>query len=251
MDYIDIHAHLNFPEYDADWAEMIDRMRAAAVGVINIGIDQKTSEEVVTLAMENETMWAAIGAHPHQADQNFDYEFYRRLSLNSKVVAIGECGLDYFRVFDQTTKERQEKLFRQHIKLAKEVDKPLMLHIREAYDDALMILNDERAGRTHAHFFAGDWTIAKKFLDRGDTISFTGVITFTNAYDEIIKWVPLDRLLAETDAPYVAPVPYRWRRNEPAYVVEIYKRIATIKNLPLKTVQMALLTNAKRVFDLP
>ena len=158
--------------------------------------------------------------------------------------------MDYFKLEDESIKERQKELFKQHIKLAKEVGKPLMLHIRDSYDDVLNILESEQAGRAHAHFFAGSWEVAQKFLARGDTISFTGVITFTNAYDEVVKNTPIESLMAETDAPFVAPAPYRGKRNEPAYVVEVYKKIAALKGLPEEEVRGALLANAKRVFRL-
>lgn len=250
MKYIDIHAHLNFPEYDTDRAEVIKRTAEAEVGVINIGTDKKTSEEVVKLADENDNMWAVIGAHPHAVEEGFDYDFYKNLAIHPKVVAIGECGLDYFKVEDEETKLKQQELFKQQIALAKEVGKPLMLHIRETYDEVLSMLEQEGAGRAHAHFFAGSWEVAKRFLDRGDSLSVTGVITFTDAYDEVIKNVPLDRLMAETDAPYVAPVPYRGKRNEPLYVKEVVAKIATLKNLPEPEVATQLLQNAKRVFDL-
>lgn len=257
MKYIDIHAHLNFPEYDADRGEVIKRTAAAEVGVINIGTDQKTSEEVVKLAEKNANMWASIGAHPssvgtgpHDVETPFDYEFYKNLAAHPKVVAIGECGLDYFRVESEEIKERQKELFKQQIELAKEVGKPLMLHIRDSYEDVLKMLEEEQAGRAHAHFFAGSWEVAQKFLARGDTISFTGVITFADAYDEVIKNAPLESLLSETDAPYVAPVPYRGQRNEPLYVKEVVAKITALKGLPEPEVAAQLLQNAKRVFNL-
>ncbi len=250
MKYIDIHAHLNFPEYNDDRAEVIKRTLEAEVGVINIGTDKKTSAEVVRLAEENANMWAVIGAHPHAVEEGFDYEFYKNLAIHPKVVAIGECGLDYFRVEDEETKVKQQELFKQQIALAKEVGKPLMLHIRDSYEDVLAILEGEQAGRAHAHFFAGSWEVAQKFLARGDSLSFTGVITFTDAYDEVIKNAPLDRLMSETDAPYVAPVPYRGKRNEPVYVKEVVAKIATLKNLPEPEVAEILLNNAKRLFGL-
>lgn len=250
MKYVDIHAHLNFPEYDGDRAEVIKRTADAGVGVINIGTDKKTSAEVVKLAEENENMWAAVGAHPHDVETEFDYEFYKNLALHPRVVAIGECGLDYFRVTDEAVKLKQQELFKQQIKLAKEVGKTLMLHIRDSYDEVLKMLEQEKAGRAHAHFFAGNWGTAQKFLARGDSLSFTGVITFTHDYDEVVKNTPLDHLMAETDAPYVAPVPYRGGRNEPAYVIEVYKKIAELKGLPEEEVREALLGNVKRIFDI-
>lgn len=250
MKYLDIHAHLNFPDYDTDRAEVIARTKEGEVGVINIGTDQKTSEEVIKLAEENDEMWAAIGVHPHEADKPFAYEYFKKLAMHPKVVAIGECGLDYFRLESEDLKNKQKELFKQQIKLAKEAGKTLMLHIRDSYNDVLAILESEQAGRAHAHFFAGSLEIAQKFLDRGDTISVTGVITFTDAYNEVVKNTPLERLMAETDAPFVAPVPYRGKRNEPLYVTEVYKKIAELKGLPEEEVRGAILANAKRVFDL-
>ncbi len=250
MDYLDIHAHLNFPEYEADRAEVIKRLKENKVGVINVGTDAKTSAEVVKLAEENENMWATVAMHPHEVETPFDYDYFKALAQHPKVVAIGECGLDYFKLEDETVKNKQQELFKQHIKLAKEVGKPLMLHIRDSYDDVLAILESEQAGRAHAHFFAGSWAVAQKFLDRGDSLSFTGVITFTHDYDEVIRNIPLDKLMAETDAPYVAPVPYRGKRNEPLYVIEVYKRLAELKDLPLEEAREAILVNAKRIFDL-
>ncbi|PIR44428.1 MAG: hypothetical protein COV10_04800 [Candidatus Vogelbacteria bacterium CG10_big_fil_rev_8_21_14_0_10_51_16] len=206
----------------------------------------------------------------------FDYAYYKALALDPKVVGIGECGLDYYR---QTTisadnrtrigmdsawreeRERQMEAFEAQIALANEVGKPLMLHIRdgktskestgEAYRDALATLKRTAKVAGNVHFFAGTTEIAKQFLDLGFTISFTGVITFTHDYDEVIRFIPLDMLQAETDSPYVAPMPHRGKRNEPAYVTEIVKRIAEIKGLHLEESRLALLHNARRVWRLP
>lgn len=248
--YIDIHAHLNFPEYDADRPAVIARTKEHGVGVINIGTDRKTSAEVIKLAEENENMWAAIGTHPHEVTTEFDYDFFKSLAIHPKVVAIGECGLDYFKVEDEEIKLKQQELFKQQIKLAKEAGKPLMLHIRDTYDEVLKILEQEDAGPAHAHFFVGNQEMVKRFLDRGDTVSFTGVITFTHDYDEVVKNTPLDKIMTETDAPYVAPVPYRGKRNEPVHVVEVVRTIANLKNLPIEEVRKNTLANARRVFRL-
>lgn len=257
MEYIDIHAHLNFPDYDEDRGEIIKNLAAKKIGVINVGTDRASSEAVVKLAGENENMWATIGNHPadggaspDETAENFDYEFFKELALKPKVVAIGECGLDYFHLKDEKGKDKQKQIFIEQIRLAKEVGKPLMLHIRDAYEDVLEILHQEQAGPAHAHFFAGSWEVAQKFLDRGDTLSFTGVITFANSYDEVIKNAPLDRIMAETDAPFVAPVPHRGKRNEPAYVTEVYQKMAELKGLSLGEVRGVLVANARRVFDL-
>ena len=166
---------------------------------------------------------------------------------SSKVVAIGECGLDYFRLKEET-KETQKKVFIEQIELANELDKPLMLHIRDAYLDAYELISSNARVSGNVHFFAGTWEEAKLFLERGFTLSFTGVITFTTDYDEVIKNAPLDMIMTETDAPYVTPIPYRGKRNEPRYVTEIVKRIAEIKGKDIELVAQKLVSNTERVF---
>ncbi len=196
-------------------------------------------------------------------------EIYREFLKDPKVVGIGECGLDYYRC-DTDSIAKQKEAFIAQIKLANEFNKPLMLHIRNnqkqelitghegvpnAYLDALALLKehlDEKslpAGRRgDVHFFAGNIEEAKAFVDFGFTLSFTGVITFTTDYDEVIKNTPLDMIMSETDSPYVAPVPYRGKRNEPVYVSEVVKKIALVKNLSEDEVAEAIIANAKRVF---
>ncbi|MEX0918824.1 MAG: TatD family hydrolase [Candidatus Paceibacterota bacterium] len=248
----DIHAHLNFPDFDADRESLITKLAEAGIGVINIGTDLKTSEEVVSLAGRYDHLWAAVGIHPHEAGQLGDISFDRLATLAAlpKVVAIGECGLDLFRPADREQQAGQEALFIKQIELARTVGKPLMLHVREAYSEVLAILDRYPDVRCHAHFFAGDLDIARRFLDRGDSLSFTGVITFADQYDEVIKQVPLDRLLAETDSPYVAPAPHRGRRNDPANVRLVAERIAHLRPEPSEVVLTALRDNALRIFNL-
>ena len=197
----------------------------------------------------------------------FDKEIYREFLKNPKVVGIGECGLDYYRM-DEESIEKQKLAFIAQIELANEFGKPLMLHIRnnpkkvhpadgtpqegnlDAYADALELLKKYAKVKGDVHFFAGDLKTAQNFVDFGFTISFTGVITFTHDYDEVVKNTPLDMIMTETDAPYITPVPYRGKRNEPLYVREVVKRIAEIKNLPEAEVAQAVLENAKRVFGI-
>jgi len=255
MHLIDIHAHLNFPEYEGYRGEVIKRIREAEIGVINVGTDLKTSREVIKLAEENDNLWATVGIHPHgcQGDTlTVDWGELDKLARQPKVVAIGECGLDYFRLKDndEAIKQKQRELFVKQIELAQKVGKPLMLHIRETYDEVLEILEKYPAVRAHAHFFAGNSEQLQKFLTRGDTVSFTGVITFTHDYDELIKQVPLDRLMAETDSPYVAPVPNRGRRNEPLYVREVVARLAELKGILPEALAQQTLHNADKTFNL-
>ncbi|PIR45566.1 MAG: hydrolase TatD [Candidatus Vogelbacteria bacterium CG10_big_fil_rev_8_21_14_0_10_50_13] len=255
MHLIDIHAHLNFPEYDGDRGEVIKRIGEAEIGVINVGTDLETSRAVVKLAEENDNMWATVGIHPHhcQGDSlTVNWGELEKLAKHPWVVAIGECGLDYFRLKDndEAIKQKQRELFIKQIELARQIRKPLMLHTRETYDEVLEILNTYPAVRAHAHFFAGNSEQLQKFLTRGDTISFTGVITFTRDYDELIKQVPLDRLMAETDSPYVAPVPNRGRRNEPFYVREVVTRLAELKGVSPEALAQQTLHNADKAFNL-
>lgn len=281
MKYIDCHAHLNFAAYDPDRAEAFARAQEAGVAVVNVGTQKDTSESAVKFAEENEGAHAIVGLHPIHTSKSyhdeaelgspnladgqgetgftsrgevFDYDFYKTLAQNEKVIGIGECGLDYFRLEDDT-KEKQVEAFKQQIALANEVNKPLMLHVRpgkggEAYKDAVEILKSEAKVRGNSHFFAGTLEEAKMFLDMGYTMSFTGVITFTSDYDELVKYVPLDMMLSETDCPYVTPAPHRGKRNEPLFVTEVVRRIAEIKQKPLEEVQAQLLKNAEDFFKI-
>lgn len=279
MKYIDTHAHMNFVIYDDDRLDVIERTKQDDVMVINVGTGQETSQKAVELAEKYDHLYAIIGLHPihtiksfHNDDEVgedsnestspaeiFDVDYYRELANSShKVVAIGECGLDYYR---NTAESRvaQEKAFRDQIEIALELDLPLMLHIRpsegsmDAYYDVLSIL-DEYAGnprlRGQAHFFAGTKEIAQEFLDLGFYISFTGVITFAGMYEKLVKSVPVDRILSETDAPYVTPHPFRGQRNEPSHVREVLGKIARIKKIDEEEMARQVMENAKRLYQI-
>ncbi|MBP6884099.1 MAG: TatD family hydrolase [Candidatus Pacebacteria bacterium] len=276
--YIDIHSHVNFQAFDEDRDEVIKRALENDTWVINVGTQIDTSRKAVEMANEYaEGVYAIIGLHPIHTGasyhdekelgvggkeftsrgENFDKEEYRKLIADPKVVAIGECGLDYYRM-DEESIEKQKKAFVEQIELANEFNKPLMLHIRnnpkdkthDAYMDALDLLKKYSKVKGDVHFFAGDTAVAKAYLDFGFTLSFTGVITFTTDYDEVLKMTPLDMIMSETDAPYVTPTPYRGKRNEPVYVSEVVKKIALIKGLPEVKVAEAIVANAKRVFGI-
>lgn len=267
IEKIDAHAHLNFKAFDEDLNQVIKRIKADKVGVINVGTKYKTSIKAVELTT-NDNFWAIIGLHPihtnpgyHDEDEIggepfaskeelFDYDLYYQLAQNKKVVGIGECGLDYFH-FKPEFKENQVKAFTDQINLANNLNLPLMLHIRDAYQDAFDLVKNLAKVTGNVHFFAGSWDEAKKFLDLGFSLSFTGVITFArNHYEEVIKNTPIDMILAETDCPYVAPIPYRGKRNEPIYVEEVIKTIADIKKIPIEETRTILTKNTKRVFKL-
>jgi TatD DNase family protein len=256
MKYIDIHCHLNLPEFDLDIADVISRAQEKEVGMIIVGVDKLSSEKAVKIAEANEKIWAVVGLHPaDNTSETFDYDFYKKLALHPKVVGIGETGLDYFhgKIEDRP---RQVEVFEKQIALANEVKKPLMLHIRNglkegnAYADAIEILKKHSKVHGNVHFFAGSLQDAHEFIKIGFKLSFTGVLTFARNYDEIIKNIPLNMIMSETDAPFVAPIPYRGQRNEPSYVIEVIHRIAQIRGETVDKVGKQLLENAKEVFKL-
>lgn len=274
--YIDIHAHVQFKAFENDKEEVIKRALDNDTWVINVGTQIDTSKSAVELANKyDKGVYAIVGLHPIHTGASyhdekelgvggkeftsrgeiFDKEAYRELLKNPKVLGIGECGLDYYRM-DLDSIEKQKKALIAQIELANQVSKPIMLHIRNnpkdttrnAYFDTLGILKKHAKVKGDVHFFAGGKAEAKAFLDFGFTLSFTGVITFTTDYDEVIKMTPLDMIMTETDCPYVTPAPHRGKRNEPMHVREIVKKIALIKNLAEDEVREAIISNAKRVF---
>lgn len=277
MKYIDIHGHINFPVYDSDRKEVIDRARAMEVGIINVGTDIVSSSVAVKLSDENDNMWSIIGLHPvHTGEsyddptekgegdnknesgksfQEFDSEQFKNLALNEKVVAIGECGLDYFHSRPEDIMLQKRELEKQII-FANETNKPLMLHVRNgkenksAYQEAVSMLKSLAKVSADFHFFAGTIDDLKSILDIGGSVSFTGVITFAKNYDELIKYAPLERIMSETDCPYVSPAPYRGKRNEPTYVIEVVKAIARIRGEKESMVADKLVDNAMRFFSL-
>jgi TatD DNase family protein len=231
---------------------------------ITVGVDLKTSKEAVEMANEYDDVHAASGLHPaDNKDESFNSEAFAELAQRVDVIAVGECGLDYYRIseVDKEEKVRQEKEFRAQIEFAIEQDLALMLHVRpktntmDAYHDVIKILKEykERHGdelRGNVHFFVGDMEVSKEFIDLGFTLSFTGILTFTNEYDDMVKETPLDMILTETDSPYATPVPHRGKRNEPFYVHRVVKRIAEIKGLSEGEVARAVVDNAYRIFSI-
>jgi len=299
--YIDIHCHVNFKAFDEDRDEVIKRALENDTWVINVGTQADTSRAAVKIANQyREGVYAIVGLHPIHTGASyhdekelgpafapatdgqekegfisrgevFDKNIYRELLKDKKVVGIGECGLDYYRM-DIESIERQKKTFIEQIELGNEMGKPLMIHIRNSYEDksrdayidAIEILKQHvkvhsASNKTRGviHFFEGSLENVKNFLALGFMISFTGAITYPPRkngkgcnYEEVIKSIPLDMILNDTDSPYMAPVPHRGKRNEPSYVKEIVKKIAEIKNLPEKEVAKAIIANARLLFDI-
>lgn len=266
--YVDAHCHLQFEQYDQDREEIIEQMREKGVAGIVVGCDYESSQKAVALADKYEHLYASVGLHPnHEANEQYDISYYRALAQNEKVVAVGECGLDYYRLPSdataysaEATKAKQKELFKKQITLAFECDKPLMLHVRptkgttDAYHDVIEILKEAKGAHPElcgdVHFFVGGVTEAESLIKLGFTISFTAVITFAHDYDEVIRAVPLESILVETDAPYVAPASRRGERNDPLAVEEVVAKIAEIKGEDLEAVRRTLLKNVQKLFNL-
>ena len=274
--FFDSHTHLNLAAFDKDRKEIIEKTLEQGVFVINIGTCYETSKKAIEIAQQYENCWATIGLHPSHVipmkidkdellmhnDENiskaevFNEEF-ESLLKKPKVVAIGECGLDYsylkdFSENDQKKyKEMEEEEFRKQIQVAKKYNLSLSLHVRDLYEEALIILEDEGyKNEAVFHFFTGNVNQAQKILKRGFYLGFSGIITYSETIDQVIKDTPLEKILIETDAPYVAPIPYRGDRNEPIYVKEVAKKIAQIKKLPLKEIEEATFKNTLRLFKI-
>lgn len=259
MKYFDTHCHLQFSQYDADRDAVLAQMREHGVGGIVVGTDLETSKAGVELAEKHDFLWASVGLHPNDAVEDYDIWEYEKLAKHPKVVAIGECGLDYFRSSNKEEpssaqgygRAQQKERFEKQIELASRLNKPLIIHCRNAHDDCSNILQNVRMTvPVVMHFFTGTAELAQKYLDLGCYLSFPGPITYTDMYDESIRVTPINRILAETDAPFAAPVPYRGKRNEPSYVIEVIKKIATLKNMSLEEAGSQITLNSKRIFGL-
>jgi len=243
---VDIHAHLNFPDFDSDRDEVIRRALDEGIGIIDVGCDLKNFKKAVAIAEKYEGVFACVGLHPDEEIEKLPNDL-KELARNPKVVAIGECGIDL--KSQKSNLKSQKDLFIKQIELAKELDKPLMIHCRQAHKEVIEILKESKH-YGNIHFFSGTWQEAEQYFDLGFTISFTGVITFARNYDEVIKKSPLDKIMIETDAPFVSPAPFRGKRNEPLYVKEVAKKIAEIKNLDYEEVARVTTENALRFFKL-
>ena len=248
--YFDVHSHLNATEYSEDINEVIKRLEETETHTIAVGTDLESSKIAVELAEKHEEIYACVGVHPvDNKNEHYDISKYRELAQHPKVVAVGECGFDFYHADKARDYKRQKKLFLDQLRFAVAHDKPIMIHARDAYEELLEILELQKRKygtrlRGNVHFFAGSVAVAQRLFDLGFSISFTGVITFTRDYDEVIKAAPLDMIMSETDAPYVTPVPYRGKRNEPSFVKEVVKSIAKIRGEDEERVRVALVNNA-------
>ncbi len=281
--FFDSHCHVSFEAYKEDVDAVMARARVAGVGMLTVGTTAYTNEAAVRFANVHPDVWAAVGIHPchvHAPDYHDDNELpegmthqgvideegrvnldeLRVLAQNPKVVAIGEFGLDYYRLkTDDDGSQRimtdQQAVARAQLQLATELQKPVVIHCRDAHVDMTDLIKEEIAHggllrRGVIHCFTGTIDEAMKYVELGFMISFSGIITFGKNVAEVVPHVPLESILIETDAPYLAPTPYRGKRNEPAYVVETAQKIADMFNLPLEKVAEQTVKNAERMFQI-
>ncbi|MSU75650.1 MAG: TatD family deoxyribonuclease [Candidatus Magasanikbacteria bacterium] len=306
---IDTHAHVHFNAYKADMDEVIKRSLNKGVIMNLVGTQSDTSQRGIEVAEKYDGVYASIGLHPEHLfskhvdeeetsfqsrEESFDYEYYKKLAQHPKVIGIGECGMDFYRIPEGMTKEqmlpRQKEVFLQHIKLAQEMDLPMVIHCREAHSELIEVLTRvngerdlslpsplprrggdgdsfspqqrrEREERSRVlgtiHCYTSNWQNAQKYLSMGFYIGFTGVITFPPLKAnpqaqfellEVVRQMPLDRILLETDCPYLSPVPYRGKRGEPWMVEATAQKIAELRGMSLEEVMLATTENAKRLF---
>ncbi len=251
--YFDSHAHLDDRRFDSDRTEILEDLKNHGVGlVMNIGCDLSSSLRSVALAKQYPFVYAAVGSHPDDADHVDEgvLAMYEALSREEKVRAIGEIGLDYY--YEDVPRDIQKRAFRSQLELAEKLSLPVIVHEREAHADAMELVREFSHLHGVFHCYSGALEQAKELVRLGWYIGFTGVLTFKNARKavEVASWLPLDRILIETDCPYMAPEPFRGRRNDSRLVPLVGKKLAEIKGLPEETVMEATTENAKRLFGI-
>jgi TatD DNase family protein len=248
----DTHAHLHFPDFDADRDAMLARARAAGVRrMLTVGTDLATSRAALALAAREPDVWATVGVHPHDAGETDERALaeVERLATEPRVVAVGEIGLDFFR--NLSPRPAQEMVFRRFLAVARRVGKPAVVHCRDAHAETLAILDDERVRDAGGimHCFSGDVAVARRCLDLGLVISLAGPVTYPNAraLPDVARFVPADRLVLETDCPFLPPQGHRGQRNEPAYLAVTAARVAELRGEPLDVLAQRSSDNARRL----
>ena len=248
----DTHAHLNDPAFDEDRESLMESFAASGVAmVMNAGCSLASSRDIVAMADRYPWLYASVGSHPDSADEVNEevIEEYRKLcKLSPKVKAIGEIGLDYY--YEDIPREVQQKAFRMQMALAKELDMPVIIHEREAHNDGMAIVKEFPTVKGVFHCYSGSAEMARQLVNMGWYIGFTGVLTFKNARKavETAASIPLDRIVLETDCPFMAPEPYRGKRNHPGYLYRMAEKLAEIRGISLEEVHTATFENAKRLY---
>ena len=252
---IDSHAHLDMKQFDSDRDQVIDRALSADVRhIITVGIDIKSSLNAVKLTTHYPPVSATIGIHPHNADNanNNDLEQIALIAHQDEIIAIGEIGLDFFH--NRSARQKQIEVFTQQLAIAISLDLPVVIHDREAHTNTLNILSSfKKSGlKGMIHCFSGDYNLAKAFIDMGYYISIPGTVTFNNAsqIQDVARRVPLNKMLLETDAPFLAPTPYRGKRNEPGYVTHTAQKIAKLRDVSFEEISYQTSKNVCQLFNL-
>ena len=249
--FIDTHTHLNLDPFFKDPEPYVERaLKAGVTRMIVPSIDIKTSERAIALADRFDCIYAAVGIHPHdskEAPQNY-ISILEKFLQHPKVCAVGEIGMDYYR--DYAPRNDQLRVFREQVELARSLEYPMIIHNRAANDDTYAVLESLAYFRAQFHCFGSDVAYAKRVLNKGALISFTGVVTFSKKVAALVEILPLERLMIETDSPWMAPVPYRGKQNEPAYVIEIAKSYAKIFQQPLEHIAATTTATAEEFFHL-
>lgn len=253
MRLIDTHAHVDMGHYDDDREEVVERAKNEGTGFINMGLNIDSSKKSVSLAETNDGVYAGVGFHPHEASRfgSSDPKRLRKLSRSDSVVAIGEIGLDYYR--DNSPRKDQREAFRTQLDLACELGLPVSVHNRSSTEDLLRLLKEgDEVPQGVSHSFFGDYELGMEFIDLGFYLGLSGPLTFSGEKElkEAVKRFPLDRLVLETDCPFLTPVPHRGERNEPSYVSHVAKEVAKIKGISEEEVAERTTENAMRLFDL-
>ncbi len=252
---IDSHTHLDMPQFENDLKGVINQANSAGVvGMVSVGVSLSSSRKALEIAYSHPNIFSTVGWHPHGAhDLTLDeISALKELAKDPKVVAWGEVGLDFFR--NRAPRDKQIACFRRQISLAREVGLPLVIHDRDAHNDVVRVLREESAADVGGmfHCFSGNWALARKVLDLGFYISIPGTVTFKNAtvQQDVVKKCPEDRLLIETDAPFLAPVPYRGKRNEPSYLVYTARKISELRGISLERLAERTFANALSLFNI-
>lgn len=230
---IDSHCHPQFPQYDSDRDQVIRRSIDKGIGIVCVGTDLQKSREAVDLASKYEGLYASVGLHPNdELDVPYDDAAYEELAIKPKVVAVGEIGLDYFRTPEPEQRLKQKARFLAQLDLARRHALPVIVHCRDAHNDMVAMLHEYAKGlRVVIHSFNGTVAQARTYLDEGYSIGLNAIVTFSPQYADMVRYIPIDRLLLETDAPYLAPAPHRGKRNEPLYIEAVGNSIAKIRNI--------------------
>lgn len=267
INIIDAHTHVHFPEFDGDRNAVIERAQKKGIGMITVGTDIALTKKAIDVAREYDGIWATAGIHPHEAktyannkEMEVQIQELEKLAQAEKVVGIGECGIDLFRQDDQDALEMQKQLFIAQLELAHRLKKPIVIHSRGSQngntDGLEMILDilEKRQSLLHAesvcHFFTGTKEVADRFLALGFSFTFGGLLTFNREFDDVVGHIPLERIMIETDAPFVTPTPHRGERNEPSYIAHTLDSLSEILLKDVEEVRRTLKENTLRVFAL-